>query len=52
MKIINFQKTLMQTFYNVIKGSERQCIVVELRLQSSREVFRIHLRHIKRFKDL
>ena len=35
-----------------IKGSNRQWMVVELRLQYCREFFRIHLRNIKRFKDL
>ena len=36
----------------LLKGSNRQCMVVELRLQYCREIFSIHLSHKKRFKDL
>ena len=38
--------------YFMLKGSDRQCMVVELRLQYCREIFSIYLSHKKRFKDL
>ena len=42
------------TFVNSFKGSDRLCKVVELSMHGSvvEIFFRIHLRHIKRFRDL
>ena len=37
---------------DLVKGSDRQCMVVELNVQYCGKIFRIHLRHIKRFYDV
>ena len=42
----------MQGTFNRIKGSDRQCMVVELRMQNCGEILRIHFRHIQRFNDV
>ena len=34
-----------------LKGSDRQCMVIELRMSNVEYFFRIHLTHVKRFND-
>ena len=38
--------------FNEVKGIDRLCKVVELSMQCCGQFFRIHLRHIKRFKNM